>query len=422
MPEQKNGSLPLPPQVDSTLRRLRSAGYEAYIVGGCVRDFLRGVPPKDFDMTTSALPEQVHAVFAGERIIDTGIKHGTVTLLADGMPLEITTYRLDGEYRDARHPSAVSFTSSLREDVARRDFTMNAIAYHPEEGFCDFFGGRVDIAAGIIRAVGEPERRFREDALRILRALRFAAVLDFRIEEETARAARATAALLPRIAGERIREELFKLLTGVAAGRVLAENAEILAPLFPEWYAAVFENKGTRVSRIAELLPLLPADCVLRTVAFLLPLYEKDAKAADGLLQSLRLDRRTHRRILKLLSHLPTACTGEAPIIRRFLSGVGEEDAFALYAFHRATATLAGDGARLAVLAEAEAWCRALCEAGPVYSIADLAVRGEDLIALGFAEGRELGLALAALLDAVLDGLTENKRDALISYAKTYLR
>ena len=212
--QTKKEALMLPDAVVKTLRRLRDAGYEAYIVGGCVRDFLRGVAPKDFDMTTSALPEEVHAVFAGERIIDTGIKHGTVTLLADGMPLEITTYRLDGDYLDARHPTSVSFTSSLREDVARRDFTMNAIAYHPDEGFRDYFGGRADIEAGIIRAVGEPCRRFEEDALRILRALRFSSVLDFEIEEETARAARRTAHLLSRIAGERIREELFKLLDG----------------------------------------------------------------------------------------------------------------------------------------------------------------------------------------------------------------
>ena len=416
----KNTVLPIPPQAEEALARLREAGYEAYLVGGCVRDFLRGVTPHDFDITTSAYPDEVHSVFVGERLIDTGIKHGTVTLLIDGMPLEITTYREDGDYLDARHPTAVNFTSSLREDVARRDFTMNAIAYNPQDGFRDYFGGCADIQEKIIRAVGEPKRRFEEDALRILRALRFSAVLDFTIEEETAKAALETAPLLTRISAERVQVELVKLLCGVSAGRVISVYGAALAPIFPHWYRAAFlAYEGTRVSRMTELLPILPPEPVLRLVAFLHPMFaDAGADAVSEMLDALRFDKRTHRRAVKILSHLDDPCTGEKKVLRRFLSGVGEEDAALLLAYHKAEATLGKDTARLSALEEAEETLADLCRTGAVCSVTDLAVRGGDLIALGIPPGRPLGTALATLLEAVLDGEVENEKEALIAYAK----
>ena len=180
---------PMLPQAARAIERLRAAGHEAWIVGGCVRDVLLGRTPTDYDLTTSALPEETEAVFAGERLIETGLQHGTVTVLLEGVPLEITTYRVDGGYTDARHPDGVTFTRSLREDAARRDFTINAMAYAPGEGLQDFFGGQADLSAGVIRAVGEPDRRFQEDALRILRAIRFASVLGFELDPETDAAA-----------------------------------------------------------------------------------------------------------------------------------------------------------------------------------------------------------------------------------------
>ena len=201
-----------PEQVNTALRRLREAGYTACAVGGCVRDRLMSAEPKDYDVTTAALPEQTEAVFAGERIIETGLKHGTVTVLLGGLPIEITTFRVDGGYSDARHPDAVRFTPSLTEDLAHRDFTVNAMAWSPEDGLADPFGGADDLRNRLIRCVGDPDTRFREDALRILRALRFAAVLGFRIEERTADALHRNRALLDKVSAERIAVELCKLL------------------------------------------------------------------------------------------------------------------------------------------------------------------------------------------------------------------
>ena len=216
----------LPEQVRWALDCLERAGFEAYMVGGCVRDAVMGRIPSDYDITTSASPGEVMKVFDGEKIIETGLKHGTVTLLRRGMPLEITTYRVDGLYTDNRHPESVAFTSSIREDTARRDFTINSVAFSPVRGFADFYGGVKDIQVGIIRCVGDPEKRFREDALRIIRALRFAAVTGFEIEEATFKAACENSGLLRNISVERIREELVKLLCGQYAGTLLIDDIQ----------------------------------------------------------------------------------------------------------------------------------------------------------------------------------------------------
>ena len=227
-------NLPLSPGAAKALALLLAAGYEAWIVGGCVRDALLGLPPKDYDLTTSALPEETQRVFAAYPRIETGLRHGTVTVLLEGEPLEITTYRVDGAYSDARHPDGVTFTRSLRQDAARRDFTINAMAYAPGQGLQDFFGGQADLAQGTIRAVGRAETRFHEDALRILRALRFASVLDFTLEAETHQAALACAPLLAAISPERVFSELGKLLCGKAAGRVLRTYPQVLGAVVPE--------------------------------------------------------------------------------------------------------------------------------------------------------------------------------------------
>ena len=224
----------LPSQVHTALDRLEAAGWEAFVVGGAVRDALRGCAAGDWDITTNAEPEQVERVFSGERLIETGLRHGTVTVLLDGLPLEITTYRVDGGYSDHRRPDSVTFTRSLRDDLLRRDFTMNALAYNPQTGLVDICGGAEDLARGVVRCVGEPERRFREDGLRILRALRFASVLGFTIEPETAAAIHRCAELLRYLAAERVLSELTKLLCGQNAGAVLREFSDVLAVPIPE--------------------------------------------------------------------------------------------------------------------------------------------------------------------------------------------
>ena len=208
---------------------LRAAGYEAYVVGGCVRDSLLGRRPGDWDVTTSALPEETKAVFSGAPVIGTGVRHGTVAVLVGGEPVEITTYRVDGPYSDGRRPDSVAFTRSLREDLARRDFTVNAMAWSPETGLVDPFGGADDLRGKSIRCVGDPARRFQEDALRILRALRFSSSLGFSIEPETAAALRADRARLGKVSAERIAAELVKLVCGAGAPRVLREFPEAVS-------------------------------------------------------------------------------------------------------------------------------------------------------------------------------------------------
>ena len=229
----------LPENISRALDMLESAGHEAWVVGGCVRDSLMGIIPHDYDITTSALPTETEQVYAGYRLIETGLKHGTGTVLADGSPIEITTYRVDGEYRDSRRPERVTFTRNIRDDVSRRDFTMNGIAYNPKQGYFDEFGGAEDIKAGVIRCIGKPERRFREDALRILRGLRFSASLGFEIEENTARAMHDTRELLNKISAERGFSELCGLLTGRNSHRnifrVLTEFRDIAAVIIPEF-------------------------------------------------------------------------------------------------------------------------------------------------------------------------------------------
>ena len=214
----------LPPQVNTAFEMLEAAGYEAYLVGGAVRDYVRdNSPAKDWDITTNALPEQVEEIFTGYHLIETGLKHGTVTVVIDQEPLEITTYRVDGDYSDHRHPDSVSFTRSLKDDLERRDFTMNALAYNPRTGVVDFVGGKADIAGDLVRCVGDPDRRFQEDGLRMLRALRFASVYGMTIEAATAAAIHRNKHLLKGIAAERILVELTKMLCAQGAAGVLRD-------------------------------------------------------------------------------------------------------------------------------------------------------------------------------------------------------
>ena len=410
---------PLPRAAREVLARLRDAGYEAYLVGGCVRDFLRGVTPHDYDLTTSATPADMQRVFAGYRLIETGIRHGTVTVLADGAPYEITTYRVDGDYHDSRHPDEVRFTASLREDAARRDFTVNAIAYHPDEGIHDFFGGEADIRARLIRAVGDPRRRFEEDALRILRALRFAATLGFSVEEETAAAAREKAPLLKNISAERIKEELTKLLLGDNAEEVLCAFYPVLATVLPDWYRKLTADgrpPKESVARLAAWLTHTPKNPVSRYMVFFSPFVRSEDAAAQ--MDALRFDHRTRDRVAKLLSHRNDPCRADKKAARRFLSGLGGQDAQLLLDIRRAACLAKGERGQAEKIALAKAVVRALVdEEGECSSVSDLCIRGQDLFALGIAPGKELGLCLHALLDAVVAGRVKNEKQALLTYA-----
>ena len=407
----------IPFAAEKILSLLNGAGYEAFLVGGCVRDLLRGVTPNDYDMTTSATPDEMRRVFADCRTIETGIRHGTLTVLMDGAPYEITTYRVDGAYADNRHPTEVRFTANLREDAARRDFTVNAMAYHPALGVQDFFGGQDDLAARRLRAVGDPRGRFEEDALRILRALRFASTLGYSIEKETADAAREKAPLLKNISAERVREELTKLLLGENAAAILTDFADILATVLPKWQRYTLADEKSILTTLAAWLAVSPAQPVARYTVFfsLLPPAEAQAEI-DG----LRFDHRTRDRVVKLLSHLNAPCGKTADTARPFLAGLGGQDALLLLDLR-----IAACRARGADSTEEEATKAAvaalLAEEGECSSVADLAVGGRDLLALGLAAGKPLGLALRALLAAVVAGETKNEKQALLAYVKKHI-
>lgn len=445
--EQSNESprFSLPSPVLQAIERLNAAGHEAYAVGGAVRDLLRGVAPHDYDITTSATPDEMKVVFSAFRTVETGIAHGTLTVLIEGFPIEITTFRVDGDYTDSRHPDSVTFTRSLREDAARRDFTVNAMAYHPKEGVRDFFGGQEDLLAGVLRTVGDAERRFTEDALRILRALRFSATLGYRIEEETATAIHALAPTLSHVAAERIREELVKLITAPDAVRVLREYADTVAVFLPEILPAVgFNQKNPHhdidvYEHTLRALAAAPPDPVIRLAVLFHDLgkpacyaldetgvghfyghAEESTKIADAALRRLRFDNETRERVLLLVRMHDTVPMPETRQFSRIRSRHGDLFLKDWLTVIRADRT--GQKETLAPQADvalraAEAAAEALLRKEERMSLATLALRGEDVIALGY-KGKEIGDALRTALDAVIDGKAPNEREELIMLLK----
>ncbi len=435
----------LPEQVRRALARLEDAGYEAFVVGGAVRDHVRGADTgTDWDITTSALPEETEAVFAGYRVIETGMKHGTVTVLLDGEPLEITTYRVDGGYSDHRHPDEVRFTRSLREDLRRRDFTMNAMAYSPRTGVVDPFGGQADLAAGVVRCVGEPDRRFQEDALRILRALRFASALGMGIHPDTARAARDNRGLLTSVAAERVRVELTKLLCGADAERVLLEFPDILSVPLPEIGAMVcFDQHNPHHDRdvwahTAAVTAAIPAQPVLRWAALLhdvgkppcFSLAEdgvghfyghaaESARMADGILRRLRFDTDSREEIVRLIRYHDLPIQPERRPVKRLMNKLGPDTVRRLIELHKAdtrgqSAICAG---RIAEYDAVAAVLDEILNEKECFSLKDLAVNGTDMTSIGLA-GRDIGRALNACLTAVMEEKLPNERAALLEYAE----
>lgn len=434
----------LPASASRALTLLHAAGYEAYVVGGCVRDSLLHKIPGDWDITTSARPEQILEVFRAERTIPTGLEHGTVTVLLDGEPVEITTYRVDGAYTDHRHPDAVSFTASLNEDLRRRDFTINALAYNPLIGLVDIGSGVADLEQQQIVCVGDPETRFTEDALRILRALRFSATLGFSIEKMTAAALRKLAPLLRRIAPERIAAELKKLVCGKDCRRVLLEYPDVLGVILPELTPMVGlqqENPYhylTVYEHTAETVQAAPPELVLRLTMLFHDCgkpqcYTRDDAGVDHFrghaaisaaiteraLERLRFDRKTIDTVKQLVLHhdddLPTTAAG----CKRMLNRFGKEQTMALIAVHRAD--ILGQHPdkrdRLSTLDDLEREITALADSGCCVSLRSLAVRGDDLLAIGFLPGRQLGDTLQQLLEEVMDGKLSNERSALLERA-----
>ncbi len=435
----------LPSSVAWALDRLRDAGFEAYAVGGCVRDSLLGRAPNDWDITTSALPEEVKAVFSDSRLIETGLKHGTVTVLYEREPLEITTYRNDGEYADNRHPVAVRFSDTLEEDLARRDFTVNAMAYAPEVGLVDLFGGRADLEAGIIRCVGDPETRFREDGLRILRAVRFASVLDFEIDPETDRALHAWRVLLRNISFERIREEFCKLLCGPGAMRILRAYVDLLEPFLPEAAPTVGFLQNSKYHHLdvwehtLAALSMANQDLVTRLVLFLHDIgkphvYTEDAEGghfkghgavsaeiADRVMQRLRFDNATRARVVLLVEHHDRPLSAEPKRLKRWMRQLSDEDILRMCEIQRCDRLAHAEGyatpsEELERIPEA---IRAIRAEESCLHISELAVGGRDLMAIGIPSGPRLGQILEALLEDVIEERLPNEKEALLAKAKT---
>lgn len=398
-------SFPLDPGAAALLTRLHAAGHAAYAVGGCVRDSLLGQSPHDWDLCTSATPEQVLELFGKAHCIPTGLQHGTVTVKHGGELYEITTFRTEGAYSDGRHPDHVAFVPDVKEDLARRDFTINAMAYNAEEGLIDPFGGQNDLAAGIVRAVGEPQRRFEEDALRILRLYRFAARFSFAIDPATGQAARALCRHLDCVSEERIAEELSRLLAAPAPGAYL--EAEVLAVIFPELDAAELPESRRILDALEPGMEHVP----VRLAALLCPLGEAGARAA---LKRLKCSNALTGTVATLVREAAAGMPGAALTLtaRRFLSRYDLATITDLTALcsarhpeqAEAFAALQQEAARLV---ETNACCR----------INQLAVNGRDLMDAGVRPGPGLRRVLDALLEQVLTGQLPNEKAALLAAA-----
>lgn len=397
----------VPADAEQIIEKLNEHGFEAYVVGGCVRDSLLGKEPEDWDITTSAKPEEVKAIFS--RTIDTGIQHGTVTVMLNRQGYEVTTYRVDGEYEDGRHPKSVDFTTSLLEDLKRRDFTINAMAYNGREGLVDAFGGMKDLENRVIRCVGSAVNRFTEDALRILRAVRFSAQLDFRIEDETYEAISLIAPNLEKVSKERIATELTKLLlsghpekmkrvSDTGASRYISE---------PFFKAAVL-SKG-------ELRPLgcLPAVKYMRWAGFL---RREQGETAADILRDLKMDCDTMDRVKILVSRWRTPIAAEKPAIRRVMNQIPGDLFDSLLCFQTVFAGEVGEGYG-ETLETVKALAEEIRGAGDPVNLKDLAVDGRDLMAAGMKPGPALGKTLNALMEQVLERPECNERAYLLRAA-----
>lgn len=436
----------MPKNVDTAIDLLQSAGFEAYAVGGCVRDSLLGKTPNDWDITTSAKPEDMKSVFADFHCIDTGIKHGTVTVVIDGEPLEITTFRLDGEYEDNRHPKSVTFTSNLGADLGRRDFTVNAMAYSKMTGTVDLFGGQNDLKNKIIRCVGDPDRRFNEDALRILRALRFASALDFEIEEKTAQSLLKNRALLGNISEERIAKELLKLVCGKGAKRILTDFAPVLFEILPELQPMyknshdnphhcydIYEHTLIAVESIDPeptlRFAMLLHDCGKPAVkkfdengvAHFYGHQRISAEISAQILARLKVSNKFRDEILFLVSnHDRWELYENTEKMSRYLSKFGLDGVLNLLKVMRADVLAQSPEYRyrLDQIADAEETAKNLAAQKPCLSLSELQINGRTLMDIGIPQGRKLGAMLAQLLDEVIDGVTKNTQEALTTRAR----
>lgn len=431
----------IPEKVNKIIHTLQEHGYEAYAVGGCVRDSFLGRKPMDWDITTSAMPEETKALFP--HTFDTGIEHGTITVLLDHEGFEVTTYRVDGKYEDSRHPKEVIFVRNLKEDLLRRDFTINAMAYNEKEGLVDIFGGMDDLKAGIIRCVGNAQARFSEDALRILRGIRFAAQLGFELEDETREGMRLLAPTLRKISAERIQVELVKTLTSSRPDLLReAWKLGITKEFLPEFDLAMETTQETvhHMYTVGEhilhtLLEVRP-DRILRLTMLLHDIGkpyrktmdaegvahfkghpEKSSELANGILHRLKFDNDTIRKVTKLVRYHDHRMPVTPAHVRRAVHEIGE-DLFPLYLEVRRADVSAQSmyqrEEKIADIDGVEKLYHEIMERNECVSLKMLAVTGKDLIAAGMKPGKEIGQMLEHFLDLVLEHPELNQKEELL--------
>lgn len=436
----------IPEHARIVVDRLEYCGYEAYVVGGCVRDSLLGRTPKDWDVCTNALPDEVLRVFRRFHVIKTGLKHGTVTVMVNHEPVEVTTYRIDGEYTDNRHPDAVQFVSDIEADLARRDFTINAMAYSPTHGLVDAFGGQHDLAARKIRCVGEPDARFNEDGLRLMRALRFAARYRFDIERETAYSIHRNRHLLENVSAERIFSELKGILVGDGVLDMLLAFPDVFTVIIPELAPTLgFEQHNPHHcydvwTHTAHAVQAIPADATLRLAMLLHDVgkpacYSMDehgkghfyghpkrgADMARDILTRLRCDNATLSAVLTYVNEHDRAFPTTIPGMRRLIGKLGESTIRSLFEIKKADMAAQSTherAAKVAALREASLLLDDTLDGGALFTLKDLQINGSDLMKMGVPQGPRIRNVLFTLLEEVQDDALANTREALASRAK----
>lgn len=446
-----NLTLKLPNNVDKILNMLNNAGYEAFAVGGCVRDAMLGIEPNDWDITTSAQPAEIKEVFSSCRTIDIGEAHGTIGVLIDDVVYEITTYRIDGDYADKRHPDSVSFAKTIEEDLSRRDFTVNAMAYNNEKGIVDPFNGQADLKYKALRCVGDPDTRFNEDALRILRGLRFASVYNFGIESKTAASIIRNRLLLNDISEERIASEFNKLLCGDNVKYILSRYKDVFSVFFPE-IVSTFDfaqntphHNKTVWRHITASVSFIEPDELLRLVMFLhdvgKPLaLRTDSKGIDhfkghnhfgavlakNALERLKYPRKTIDDVCVLIEYHDVRFNEDKRKIKHVLNIIGKENFERLLKIQLADIKAQSMYKRESKLRDhelAKQAFREITDNNECYSLQSLAINGSDLIHLGITDGKSIGFILDNLLDEVINETLENdnvtlKKQALEIYAQ----
>ncbi len=435
----------LPEQVNKAICLLKNSGFEAYAVGGAVRDCLLGKVPFDWDITTSARPEETEKVFCGERIIETGIKHGTVTVIIDDMPLEITTYRIDGDYTDHRHPQTVSFSDNLRDDLSRRDFTINTLCCNCDDKIIDVFGGKDDLKNKTIRCVGDPDTRFSEDALRIMRAVRFSAELGFKIEKSTSDSILKNRRLLSDVSKERLQVEFTKLITGKYATDVIRKYHAVIEVFIPELAPLVECEQHTKYHKYDVFEHTLYAvdaidfnDRILRLTMFFHDFGKPDAKTTDengtshfkghavisekktrNILKRLKFDNNTINEVSKLVLIHDMKSPRDKIQAKKMMCSLGDETYLNLIKIKRADNMAKADPHAIdEKLKNMRSFYEEIKASNECYNLKSLAVNGDDIKAFGIAEGKEIKSSLDFLLNGVIEGKCQNRKDVLLEYLK----